>query len=263
MNTRTAELAGLNCIVTRYGDAGRQLCNMIEQHGGTAWHVPTIEIVPLPVRQPSQPQLPAQADIVFFASRAAVMHGLPALQPELLRNAKVIAAIGKTTAAALAEHGITPVLTPDPAAQESEGLLALPEFTNLDGKTVLVVRGRQGRGLLVEQMTARGAFVNIFECYRREPLPLDRKRFGQMTAKLPLAIIFASNSEANALAGWLQAEDMALPGETILVAPTSRMLKLADTFTLQHAPWIAGNAANPALLETLLDRWPSQRQEST
>ena len=94
MNTNAAELTGLNCIVTRYGDAGRQLCNMIEQHGGKAWHAPTIEIIPLP----AQPQLPARVDIIFFASRAAVIHGLPALNPDLLRNAKLIAAIGKTTA---------------------------------------------------------------------------------------------------------------------------------------------------------------------
>src|SRR5207237_459615 len=50
---------------------------------------------------------------------------------------------------------------------DSEAVLAAPELQQVAGKRVLIIRGDDGRPVLGESLTARGAKVEYAECYRR------------------------------------------------------------------------------------------------
>jgi uroporphyrinogen-III synthase len=118
---------------------------------------------------------PGAFDRIIFLSEHAVRCGFSALAPDTLAGADVLA-VGARTAVVLAEHGSAAV-TPQQAT--SEGLLELPRLQRLAGERILLVAGVGGRTLLAATLTARGARVARFECYRRftaaalDPIVLD------------------------------------------------------------------------------------------
>ncbi|MGJ8582113.1 MAG: uroporphyrinogen-III synthase, partial [Psychromonas sp.] len=56
---------------------------------------------------------------------------------------------------------------------DSEGLLALDAFQDVDHKRVLILRGEGGRDLLENTLIKRGAEVDFFQTYKRVKLDLD------------------------------------------------------------------------------------------
>lgn len=73
--------------------------------------------------------------------------------------------VGAGTAAVLAAYGLN-TLQPV-TGHTSEALLELPELKDLTHEKVLIVRGEQGRDLLPQTLTARGARVTLQPLYRR------------------------------------------------------------------------------------------------
>jgi uroporphyrinogen-III synthase len=161
-------LAGLRVLVTRPVHQAAALCRLIEQSGGVALRYPTIEIA-APDDVAALVRIVAQLDqyaLAVFVSPNAVSYGLEVIRRHgPLPSQLAIACLGAGSARALAEHGITDVLTP--ARRESEGLLALAPLQQLAGKRVVIFRGVGGRELLAETLRARGAHVDYAECYRR------------------------------------------------------------------------------------------------
>lgn len=74
-------------------------------------------------------------------------------------------AIGHASATALGDHQQT-ALCP-PAGFTSEDLLALPQLDELAGKSLLLVTGVGGRGLLAPALSERGLVVARLDVYRR------------------------------------------------------------------------------------------------
>jgi uroporphyrinogen-III synthase len=80
----------------------------------------------------------------------------------------VVLAPGPGTAEALAAAGIAGARVPV-TTFDSDGLLALPELTDVRGKHVLIFRGEGGREQLGDALAARGASVDYVASYRRAP----------------------------------------------------------------------------------------------
>jgi len=99
-----------------------------------------------------------------FVSANAVEFGVgdPARWPASLTPL----APGPGTAEALAAVGIGNARMPA-TTYDSEGLLALPELQQVEGKRVIVFRGDGGRETLGDALRARGATVDYVACYRR------------------------------------------------------------------------------------------------
>jgi uroporphyrinogen-III synthase len=112
---------------------------------------------------------PGSFEIVVFLSEHAVRLGLPALLDSAGWSGVRVFAVGASTADTLAAAGVSAEV---PVLPTSEGLLALTALSAVSGRGVLLVCGEGGRDTLDAGLTARGARVVRFECYRR--LALDR-----------------------------------------------------------------------------------------
>lgn len=116
---------------------------------------PVLQIAPTSERPPRE-----RPDAVIFVSEQAVRH---CGELDFCRGAEIFA-VGARTRETLAERGVDAV---SPEQATSEGLLALPELRQLDGRLVLIVSGEGGRSLLRDALGERGARVLVFRCYRR------------------------------------------------------------------------------------------------
>lgn len=166
----TPALTRFTVLVTRPADQGTALCQRIESMGGVAIAMPALVIEPLvdPVFVPADSRPGPQSrdvacDVVIFVSQNAVTHGLKAMPSS---PATQVAAIGKSTAAALVAAGVKPTIVPEQGFT-SEALLEHPGLQAGSAERVLIVRGGAGRGTLEATLAARGFKVDCLEVYRR------------------------------------------------------------------------------------------------
>ncbi|SDB39176.1 uroporphyrinogen-III synthase [Pseudidiomarina indica] len=87
-------------------------------------------------------------------------------------------AVGPTSAAAVANVVGRPVNCPW-RQHNSEALLQLPELAKVKGQRWLIVRGKGGRDLAAETLTARGAQVTFLEVYQRKPTVVQPQEYQQ------------------------------------------------------------------------------------
>ena len=83
-----------------------------------------------------------------------------------------IAVMGAGSRAALAEHGIADanasIISPiNPERTDSETLLEVLNFSALDGREVLIVRGESGREFLADALRSHGISVTQIAAYQR------------------------------------------------------------------------------------------------
>ncbi len=159
-------LAGVGVIVTRPARQSGGLARQLAALGATPIVIPAIVILP-PESRAALDRVHATLadhDIAIFVSANAVEYGVPApgAWPENLATF----APGPGTASALVATGIADVQIPT-TTFDSEGLLALPQLHDIEGRRVVIFRGEGGRGELAEGLRARGADVTYVECYRR------------------------------------------------------------------------------------------------
>jgi uroporphyrinogen-III synthase len=165
-------LAGKRILVTRPRGQAEGLSALIRKVGGEPLEFPAIEIRSLADPGPffAVADRLESFDIAVFVSRNAVREAIELLRAR--RGAKPwpahlrLATVGGGSRAELQARGFSGVIAP-PAQADSEALLALPEFTDVAGKWIVIFRGEGGRTLLGETLVARGARVEHAACYRR------------------------------------------------------------------------------------------------
>jgi uroporphyrinogen-III synthase len=164
------DLGGRGVLVTRPAGQAETLCDLIRAAGGQAIPFPTLEIAPVADPGPARDVLAQPWDLMVFVSRNAVELALDLIASTagagVWPEVRLIAAVGRATAAALEAAGRAPDLVPAERF-DSETLLALPQLAGLAGGRVLIVRGEGGRALIGEVLQERGAEVHYAEVYRR------------------------------------------------------------------------------------------------
>jgi uroporphyrinogen-III synthase len=130
-------------------------------------------------------------ELLIFTSPAAVRHAA-ALVP--LQTAARVLAVGQGTARALRRYGIDAPLAP--SQQDSEGLLQHPALQDLRGRHVALIGAPGGRGVLREQLAARGAQLRELHVYRRVPPRLDRRHVDALLQLTASALVLLSSAEA-------------------------------------------------------------------
>lgn len=193
--------------------------------------VPLLEIVPLVAAPP-----PGPFDIAIFVSEHAVRIGLPQLEPGGVR----VFAVGEHTARTLADAGVVAAVPP---LSSSEGLLAMPELQDVAGARVLLVSGADGRELLADQLTARGAQLVRYRCYQRRPLDVLDPQLLDVDA-----IVAWSGAAVTALAPrWFAAGGRA---DVPVLVPSARVAALGVELGFHRLHDCRG-ASSAALLDAL------------
>lgn len=129
-------------------------------------------------------------ELLLFTSPAAVRFAAM-LAP--LRTRAMVLAVGQGTAQALRRHGVAAQV---PSRQDSEGLLALSAMRGLRGRRVALIGAPGGRGLLREQLAARGAQWRELPVYRRVPPRLTCRHAEAVQALPRSARVLFSSAEA-------------------------------------------------------------------
>lgn len=159
----TRPLDGITVVVTRPAAQAGRFLELARAAGAACIPYPTLQIDRIALDDATRTRLHSRSwDWAIFTSSNAVESALEQCPAPLASRQ---AAVGRATARTLEQHGITVDARPDSAT--SEGLLELPEFAELAGRGVLLVKGSGGRELLRDALRARGADVLELEVYRR------------------------------------------------------------------------------------------------
>lgn len=150
-------------LVTRPSPQGELLCQQLKAQRIIAHHQALFDYQAVAVSAEVIKQMSAQA-LVIFVSPAAVTFAQQQY-PIIDWPCQQIFAVGKATQNKLAEVGVSAIA---PEQQNSEGLLALAEFSALNAKQpIVIVRGDDGRELLFDELSARDAKVSYLTVYQK------------------------------------------------------------------------------------------------
>jgi len=224
-------------LVTRPVGQAEALCRMIEDAGGTAVRLPLLEIEFAQAGDTGPRRLLQleKIDWLIFVSANAVRCAFALLGPQWLHNKPPkVAAIGQATAKELLARRVTVDLKPKQQFN-SESLLALPEWTDANGLSFIIVRGSGGRELLAETLRERGGAVGYAEVYRRVTPKIDMSGLLACWRKGKIAVLTLTSGEALAnLWQQLPDSDRGLLLHTPMVVIGKRMGKQARELGAKH-----------------------------
>lgn len=172
--TQRAPLDGAHVLVTRPVMPASRTAQRLAALGATPYVFPTIIIEaprdPMPLKK-ALASISGYHAAVFVSPSAAEMVIAPfGAAPTKLPASLKIFAPGPGTAEELQLRGVMRVFIPK-SSFDSEGLLALDEFQEkaISGKHIAIFRGNDGREFLREELSKRGAQVDIVTAYHRRP----------------------------------------------------------------------------------------------
>lgn len=256
-----SDLAGLRVLVTRPGEAGHELAAEIARAGGRPQVSPALQIEPIrPGRALSElaRSFPANP-LSIFVSPNAVTHGHAWLQRVQLwtrvREGDV-AAVGPGTARALHELGVAEVVAPR-GGGGAAALLACAELAQVDGREVVIFRGRGGREILARTLRARGAHVRHAAVYRRACPP------GGLSEALlqEVDIVIATSTEALRNLYTMSAGGAAAINRLPLLLASERAAALARRRGHRISPIITPLVSNHDIV-TALVQWQQTRNRT-
>jgi uroporphyrinogen-III synthase len=162
-----APLHGVGVLVTRPELQAMPLCRLLESNGAHTLRLPAVDIKALGDRRALAARLGAleSFDVIIFTSANAVRFGASFLEQ---KRDLTLAAVGPATARALNQAGYRVAIQPNETF-DSEGLLIHPRLEHLAGHRVLMIKGADGRQLLQQELTRRGATVVCADVYERAP----------------------------------------------------------------------------------------------
>ena len=220
-------LAGMGVLVTRPSHQAGALLAALEAAGAAAYHLPLIEITPEPPAR-VQDAIAGLAvhELVIFVSTNAANHGRSVLD----RLPARVAAIGPATAAALHRAGITVDILPD-GGYDSEHLLDTEALRDVDGLTITIVRGQDGREKLATTLRSRGATVQYLPVYQRRARSLDadeRSQIEEVCRERRIdAVVVMSVASFEALLAALPQTCLPALSKARLVGPSERVIQTA------------------------------------
>ncbi len=193
-------LAGKSIVVTRPAEQAGKLAREIESRGAAAIRFPVLAILDAEDPRPLQAAACEVEgyDVAVFVSPNAAEKALAAITARRAWPERVVAAaMGETSARAIARFGVARIVTPEGGGTDSEALLERPEFAAeaIRGRHVAIFRGESGRELLGETLEARGARVTRIPCYRRVRPDIDAAPLRALLARGAVDAVTVTSSE--------------------------------------------------------------------
>lgn len=187
------DLHGRIVVITRPAGTASALARRVRALGGVPLLLPGLALRGAADEAVARAGVHAalRDEFLVFTSPAAVRYAA-ALAP--LRTAATVLAVGLGTARALRRHGIAAPLSPQ--RQDSEGLLEHSALQDLHGRRVALIGAPGGRGVLREQLAARGAQLRELHVYRRVAPRLDCRHVDALLQLPASARVLLSSAEA-------------------------------------------------------------------
>lgn len=195
-------LNGMNVIVTRPALQQELLLASIEVHGGVASSFPLIEIEPLSEKvfleslREKILGLGQYHRIIFLSVNAAV-YGTRLINdcwPRLPTNTEVLA-IGPNTAKVVSKELACQAIY-SKTGSTSEDMLLLPQLLDVNQLKIAIVRGLGGREFLANTLRSRGAQVDYFEVYRRNPIRQSAAHLSRVIQKSKINVVSITSGES-------------------------------------------------------------------
>ena len=160
--------------------------------------------------------------------------------------------IGSGMAAkAIASNGLTAsYIAPEPF--NSEALLSLPVLQRLEGKRVIIFRGKGGLELLGDSLRERGAEVEYAECYERVKPETDTTTIFQIWDEgCTMPIVVTSNEGLENLYSMIDSAHQPALLSSPLIVVSQRAAALAKALGFKQAPLVAKSASNDAIISAI------------
>jgi uroporphyrinogen-III synthase len=250
-------LQGVGVLVTRPAHQAQSLCRLLEDEGAITARLPALQIQPVGDHRELTARVgPVDAfDLIVFTSANAVQFGAWLLEQ---RQDSTLAAVGPATARALADAGYPNSIVPR-GGFDSENLLVDPAMVRM-GQRVLLIKGLNGRDVLRQELTRRGAEVVVAEVYERRRATHSAAQLEAITSQLiagVLQIITATSAEIVANLLNLAAPDMRREFERLhWLVPSARVAAAGRGLGLA-APLIQAASAEDHDLVAAILRWRS------
>ena len=256
------DLAGLYILVTRPAGQAQGLMDKLAAAGARPLHFAAVEIVEPHDIAGLKAVVAGLAtfDWAIFISPNAVTRAFNLMRswgqdwPPTVR----VAAIGRGSARELRRLGFGDILVPE-GRFDSESLLSMRPFEDIQDKSVLIFRGEGGRELLGDTLSARGARVGYAECYRRAAPSADVSGLLRAWARHGLdAVIVTSVEGLHHLYDALGQVGRQWLTKTPLVVIGMRQRDACLALGLQGPLIVAAGADDEALISALLS-WRAEK----
>jgi uroporphyrinogen-III synthase len=254
-------LAGRHIVITRPAGQASHLAEALSAQGAIPVLFPVLEIQdiadPTPVLDAAI--LLDRYDLAVFVSPNAIEKALALILPRRAWPTDLtVAVLGKSSEQALAQRGITKIISP-PLRFDSEALLELPEFIDVRGKRVIIFRGEGGRELLGDTLTSRGATVDHIACYQRVQPQIDPARLLKLweTGQLDAVTLTSSEGVRN-FADMVGHLGLAWLRKTPTFVPHARIAEQAAALGLREV--IATAPADDGLMAGLVQYFASHER---
>ena len=249
-------LHGQGIVVTRPAHQAQSFMSMLQASGATTTGFPSIEICPI-TQSDALEKITDRLDtfhIIIFISANAVENGIKWLDNagKSFKNSK-IAAIGESTKKALLQHGLSVHYTPEHTFN-SMALLDLDVFSEaqVKGQQILIVKGEGGRELLYDNLTSRGAQVQLANVYQRRVPDADIQPLLELWSKNRIQWVTVTSNEAlKNLYHMMNEQGQNWLCQTRLLVPSQRCRQLAQQLGFNNQIRVAQSATDEAMLDAI------------
>ena len=256
---KNSSLAGMSVVITRPSLQSKSIHKCLADLGAKPILFPCIEIISLDCQSAIQalPVNMQEIDIFVFVSSNAVSCGMAQITAlnNQIKTSKTFAAVGQATSQSLRQVGVQKILAPEPSF-DSEQLLLLPELTSAQGKTVLIIKGEDGRTLIQDTLTRRQAKVYTLNVYRRQ-LPANSN---PNVLRPPIDAIFFTSSEiVENMLQLVPASSLGTVLQSQSITGHPRIAAKVTSLGFQKLPIIAANPSDAEMLAALQE-WANRTE---
>jgi uroporphyrinogen-III synthase len=249
------ELAGLRVLVTRPALQADHLAKLVEAADGTAVRFPVVEVVPAVDTTPldGAAERFSEFDIAIFVSANAVRYAAPRIAAHTsgVPVLPLIGALGDGTARTLAAHGLAASLLPD-GRYSADGLLATVALNRVAGCSIVIFSGDKGRPTLAKTLTARGADVEVVECYQVVSGVVDPGPLLDEWRDLGMGIVTVTSVRiVENLYDRLAANGRSLLLRAPVVAMSERVAHVCSQLGWEQTPLVAEQANDVGIVNTI------------
>lgn len=225
----------MKVLITRPRYQSEHLIRSLKEEGYETELMPLLDINPIEYSLSDKSkwvELLRQADFIISVSANAARLSLLLLSAMIESiddesgEFKKLYAIGPATAKIFSGAGLTACV---PESQyNSESLLALPDFNQLENKKVVILCGEGGRDYLEQKLNEMGAISERIELYTR--IPIFYKPLDQVSNPTPDVLTAMSGDTLNALASVIDSSNdfVRKKWKTLpLIVPSERVARIA------------------------------------